>query len=167
MALAYDRGPAQRGQVQRGPSSSSLAEVLDIILDKGIVIDAWVRISAVGIELLTIEARVVVASVDTYLRYAEAIGQTALAAAPPAGGRQGQGGGGRGDEQDSRQALPSGNDVLGFVSEHPEGLRLGEMEAYFDVPRRELSEVVDQLAEDDRIRLDEEHQLYYPVEDGE
>jgi gas vesicle structural protein len=164
MALDYNRGSAQRGQVQRGPSSSSLADVLDVILDKGIVIDAWVRISAVGIELLTIEARVVVASVDTYLRYAEAIGLTALAAPPPG---RGQGGGGRGDEQDSRRELPSGNDVLGFVSDHPEGLRLGEMEAYFDVPRRELSEVVNQLTEDDQIRLDEEHQLYYPAEDGE
>ncbi len=164
MALDYSRGSAQRGQVQRGPSSSSLADVLDVILDKGIVIDAWVRISAVGIELLTIEARIVVASVDTYLRYAEAIGLTALAAPPPG---RGQGGGGRGDDQESRRELPSGDDVLGFVSDHPEGLRLGEMEAYFDVPRRELSEVVNQLTEDDSIRLDEEHQLYYPAEDGE
>ncbi len=83
MALAHDRGPAQRGPVQRMGSSSSLAELLNVILDKGIVIDAWARMSLVGIEILTIEARVVVASVETYLRYAEAIGLTALAAAPP------------------------------------------------------------------------------------
>ena len=56
-----------------GPSSSSLADVLDTILDKGLVIDAYVRVSLVGIELLTIDARVVVASVDTYLRFAEAV----------------------------------------------------------------------------------------------
>ena len=55
--------------------------MLDRILDKGIVIDAWVRISVIGIEVLAIEARVVVASVETYLRYAEAIGLTANAAA--------------------------------------------------------------------------------------
>ena len=67
--------------VERAPASSSLAEVIDRILDKGIVIDAWVRISLVGIEILTVEARVVVASVETYLKYAEAIGLTAPAAA--------------------------------------------------------------------------------------
>lgn len=60
----------------------SLVEVIDCILDKGIVIDAWVRVSLVGIELLAIEARVVVAGVDTYLKYAEAVGLTAAAASP-------------------------------------------------------------------------------------
>jgi hypothetical protein len=68
--------------VQKSIASSSLVEVIDRILDKGIVIDAWARVSLVGIELLAIEARAVVASVDTYLRYAEAIGLTATAAAP-------------------------------------------------------------------------------------
>ena len=55
------------------PSPSSLADVIDTILDKGLVIDAYVRVSLVGIELLTIDARIVVASVDTYLRFAEAV----------------------------------------------------------------------------------------------
>ncbi len=55
------------------PSPSGLADVLDTILDKGLVIDAYVRVSLVGIELLTIDARVVIASVDTYLRFAEAV----------------------------------------------------------------------------------------------
>lgn len=55
------------------PSASSLADVIDTILDKGLVIDAYVRVSLVGIELLTIDARVVIASVDTYLRFAEAV----------------------------------------------------------------------------------------------
>jgi hypothetical protein len=68
--------------VMKSTDSSSLVEVVDRILDKGIVIDAWVKVSLVGIELLTIEARVVVASVETYLKYAEAIGLTAAAAAP-------------------------------------------------------------------------------------
>lgn len=62
------------------PASGSLAEVIDRILDKGIVIDAWVRVSLVGIEVISIEARAVVASVETYLKYAEAIGLTATAA---------------------------------------------------------------------------------------
>jgi gas vesicle structural protein len=68
--------------VQKSMGSDSLAEVLDRILDKGIVIDLWARVSLVGIELLSIEARVVVASVETYLKYADAIGLTATAAAP-------------------------------------------------------------------------------------
>jgi len=59
--------------VTQTPDVSSLAEVLDRILDKGIVVDLWARISLVGIEILTIEARVVVASVDTFLHYAEEI----------------------------------------------------------------------------------------------
>jgi len=58
-----------------GPSPSGLADVLDLILDKGLVIDLYVRVSLVGIELLTIDARIVVASVDTYLRFAEAVGR--------------------------------------------------------------------------------------------
>jgi len=66
--------------VEKAIASSSLVEVIDRILDKGIVIDAWVRVSLVGIELLAIEARVVVAGVDTFLKYAEAIGLTPLAA---------------------------------------------------------------------------------------
>lgn len=68
--------------VEKAIASSSLAEVVDRILDKGIVVDAWVRVSLVGIELLAIEARIVVAGVDTYLKYAEAVGLTAAAAAP-------------------------------------------------------------------------------------
>ncbi len=63
--------------MERYGGGTSLIDVLDRILDKGIVIDAWIRISLVGIDLITIEARVVVASIDTYLKYAEAVGITA------------------------------------------------------------------------------------------
>ncbi len=65
--------------VEKAIASSSLVEVVDRILDKGVVIDAWVRVSLVGIELLAIEARVTVAGVETFLKYAEAIGLTATA----------------------------------------------------------------------------------------
>ncbi len=68
--------------VEKTIASSSLVEVIDRVLDKGIVIDAWARVSLVGIELLAVEARVVLASVETYLKYAEAIGLTATAAQP-------------------------------------------------------------------------------------
>jgi gas vesicle structural protein len=75
-------GVATRGTssnyLQRGPSPSGLADVLDLILDKGLVIDAYVRVSVIGIEVLTIDARIVVASVDTYLRFAEAVNRLDL-----------------------------------------------------------------------------------------
>jgi gas vesicle structural protein len=61
-----------------------LVEVLDRVLDKGIVVDVWARVSLVGIEILAVEARVVVASVETYLKYAEAVGLTAAPEAAPA-----------------------------------------------------------------------------------
>jgi hypothetical protein len=73
--------------LQRAPSPSGLADVVDLILDKGLVIDAYVRIAVIGIELITIDARIVIASVDTYLRFAEAVNrldltQTELAGLP-------------------------------------------------------------------------------------
>jgi gas vesicle structural protein len=69
--------------VERAPGGTSLIDVLDRVLDKGIVVDAWVRVSLVGIDLITVEARIVVASIDTYLRYAEAIAITPPVARPP------------------------------------------------------------------------------------
>ena len=73
--------------VERTPSGSSLIDVLDRVLDKGIVIDAWVRVSLVGIDLITVEARIVVASIDTYLKYSEAVGQVAPASKPALEGK--------------------------------------------------------------------------------
>ena len=75
--------------VERTAGGTSLIDVLDRVLDKGIVIDAWVRVSLVGIDLITVEARVVVASIDTYLKYSEAVGQVATVSKPsrPRAGR--------------------------------------------------------------------------------
>jgi len=67
-----------RGYLER-PRPSGLADVIEIILDKGLVVDAYVRVSLVGIELLTIDARIVIASVDTYLRFAEAVNRLDIA----------------------------------------------------------------------------------------
>jgi hypothetical protein len=64
--------------LQRAPSPSGLADVIDLILDKGLVIDAYVRVSVIGIEVITIDARIVIASVDTYLRFAEAVNRLDL-----------------------------------------------------------------------------------------
>ena len=73
--------------LQRAPSPSGLADVVDLILDKGLVIDAYIRVAVIGIELVTIDARIVIASVDTYLRFAEQVNrldltQTELAGLP-------------------------------------------------------------------------------------
>jgi gas vesicle structural protein len=67
-----------RGYIER-PRPSGLADVIDVILDKGLVIDAYVRVSLIGIEILTIDARIVIASVDTYLRFAQAVNRLDIA----------------------------------------------------------------------------------------
>jgi hypothetical protein len=68
--------------IERAAGGTSLIDVLDRVLDKGIVIDAWVRVSLVGIDLITVEARIVVASIDTYLKYSEAVGASTSASRP-------------------------------------------------------------------------------------
>jgi hypothetical protein len=83
MAVA-SRGTASN-YLQRAPSPSGLADVVDLILDKGLVIDAYVRIAVIGIELITIDARIVIASVDTYLRFAEAVNRLDLSQTEAAG----------------------------------------------------------------------------------
>jgi len=89
--------------VERTSGGTSLIDVLDRVLDKGIVIDAWVRVSLVGIDLITVEARVVVASIETYLKYSEAVGSLTSASRPAIDG-SGQRGG------DRRERGPAGPD---------------------------------------------------------
>src|SRR5262245_29591003 len=81
--MAIATGGTSSNYLQRAPSPSGLAEVLDVILDKGLVIDAYVRVSIVGIELLTIDARIVIASVDTYLRFADAVNRLNISEQDP------------------------------------------------------------------------------------
>ena len=83
MAIAT-RGTASN-YLQRAPSPSGLADVVDLILDKGLVIDAYIRIAVIGIELITIDARIVIASVDTYLRFAEQVNRLDLTQTEAAG----------------------------------------------------------------------------------
>src|SRR5205809_6804132 len=101
--------------LQRAPSPSGLADVVDLILDKGLVIDAYVRIAVIGIELITIDARIVIASVDTYLRFAEAVNRLDLTQTEAAGlkelrdGSDGNGGDGKskGRVEGAKEALSS------------------------------------------------------------
>ncbi|ELB88972.1 gas vesicle synthesis protein [Rhodococcus wratislaviensis IFP 2016] len=116
------------GGVSGGPSSSSLADVIDTILDKGLVIDAYVRVSLVGIELLTIDARVVVASVDTYLRFAEAVNRLEIGSEPK-GLTDLAGGGGESESESKAQgALGAAGeklgDLLGGGQEEPQRERV-------------------------------------------
>src|SRR5213594_196628 len=74
--------------VERAAGGTSLIDVLDRVLDKGIVIDAWVRVSLVGIDLITVEARIVVASIETYLKYSEAVGQLPPVSMPAIDGKE-------------------------------------------------------------------------------
>jgi hypothetical protein len=78
--VAVTQRESSAGYITRAPRSSGLADVLEILLDRGLVIDAYVRVSLVGIELLTVDLRVVIASVDTYLRFAEAVNRLDLRA---------------------------------------------------------------------------------------
>lgn len=77
--------------IERAGAGSSLVDVLDRVLDKGIVVDAWVRLSIVGIDLVTVEARVIISSIDTYIRYAGAVGALPTAAPPQVEATRGYG----------------------------------------------------------------------------
>jgi len=98
--------------LQRAPSPSGLADVVDLILDKGLVIDAYIRVAVIGIELITIDARIVIASVDTYLRFAEAVNRLDLTENGPSGLEQLRDGGsgkkGKGMIEGAKEAF-SGN----------------------------------------------------------
>ena len=114
MASIATRGTASN-YLQRAPSPSGLADVIDLILDKGLVIDAYIRIAVIGIELITIDARIVIASVDTYLRFAEAVNRLDLTQTETAGLQElREGGAGRkakGAIEGAKEALtPGGKD---------------------------------------------------------
>jgi hypothetical protein len=105
----------------------SLAQLVDMILDKGIVIDRRASVSALGLELLTLEARTVVTSVETYLRYADALARLTPAAPPP--GQWAVSGG------DSEHDRVLEGEVLRALTEHPEALPPAAPQALLDAPR--------------------------------
>jgi gas vesicle structural protein len=107
--------------LQRAPSPSGLADVIDLILDKGLVIDAYVRIAVIGIELITIDARIVIASVDTYLRFAEAVNRLDLTQTEAAGLKELRDGGGNGGK--SKGMLEGAKEAFSGGGEQKEGAR--------------------------------------------
>jgi hypothetical protein len=110
---------AARPAVRNTPDSSGLYDILDLILDKGLVVDAYVRVSLVGVELLTVDARIVVASVDTYLRFAEAANrhnikhQDESTSLPQIVGAAGKGSGGSLKQEAAKGALSAVGNWLG------------------------------------------------------
>ena len=156
--MAASRHSVVAGQqpLAKMSEAASLAELVDVILDKGIVIDTWTRVSVLGLELVTIEARMVVTSVETYLRYADAIAHITPAASPPrpwvvSGG-----------ENEHDRVLEG--EVLRRLWEHPEGLAPASLQALLDAPRERVNEILGHLAEEQKVRRDEEHDLYLPEE---
>src|ERR687885_2501310 len=109
--------------LQRAPSPSSLADVVDLILDKGLVIDAYVRVSVIGIELITIDARIVIASVDTYLRFAEAVNRLDLTQTEAAGLKELRGDGGDGGDGAGEKAKGMLEGAKEKASDAKEGLK--------------------------------------------
>jgi hypothetical protein len=155
MPVEYDRAPAERAPVRKMDGSSSVAEVVSVILDNGIVIDAWVSVSVLGLDILTIQARVVVASVETYLRYAEAIERTALVA-PPCGQQVVPG---RGREQ--AVGGPSEDEVPRNLSEHPQGFQPEATQALLDAPRERLDDILSHLLEERKVHRDADASLQH------
>ena len=109
--------------LQRAPSPSGLADVVELILDKGLVIDAYVRISVIGIELITIDARIVIASVDTYLRFAEAVNRLDLTQTEAAGLAELRDGGGGGGDNGGGKAKGMMEGAKDKASDAKEGLK--------------------------------------------
>lgn len=167
MAISYERVPGARSAqgngaragVQKMGGASGLADVLAVILEKGIVVDAWVRLSVIGIEILTLEVRAVIASVDTYLRYAEAIGLTSLAAAPRTSEASASAGNGR---QAQLGPGPTAEEILAYLEAHKDGVRLSELQAYFGTERTRLETMLNRLVQGDMAVLDAQRGLYRP-----
>src|SRR5215218_10970816 len=137
---------SQSNRYAGGPSPSGLADVLDLILDKGLVIDLYVRVSLIGIEILTIDARIVVASVDTYLRFAEAVGRLQI-------------------EDDEKQGLPElmENVMSGGAKSKTSGALEGVKEQVKDV----VGSDDDDDSEDSKSREKEPARRRRPRENGE
>jgi hypothetical protein len=127
MAVSRPRVVAGQQPVGKRSDATSLAQLVDMILDKGIVIDRWASVSVLGLELLTIETRMVVTSVETYLRYADAMARL-TPAAPPPWQRAVSGG-----ESEHDRVLEG--EVLSALSEHPEALPPAAPQALLDAPR--------------------------------
>jgi gas vesicle structural protein len=158
-------GPSSSSAVSRvSPGGGTLADVLDRVLDKGIVIDAWAAVSLLGIEIVSVQAQVVVASVETYLKYAQAISSVSLPAAetpPQIEVREAAPRSFAGRAQPER--IPSEDELIGYLTEHAGGLRLDQIVEHFHAPWKQLEASVSHLVDEHRVRRDEARNLILPV----
>jgi hypothetical protein len=155
--------PATGGGASRAsPGGGTLGEVLDRVLDKGIVIDAWASVSLLGIEVVTIQAQVVVASVETYLKYAQEISSVAA----PEIGQPKDAGFELGAAEASR---PSGEHVLSedevarYLGAHAGGLRLEQLVEQLHAPREQVEHAVHHLIDQHKVRKDAARELLLPA----
>ncbi len=139
------------GAVSRtSPGGGALGEVLDRVLDKGIVIDAWAAVSLLGIEILSIQAQVVVASVETYLKYAQAMSSLsapAVESKKPAF----EVGAAEASRPSRGEALPE-DELVKYLGEHTGGLLLAEIVEHFHVPRELVEQTVSHLVAEHKVQ---------------
>jgi hypothetical protein len=150
------------GVSRASPGGGALGEVLDRVLDKGIVIDAWAAVSLLGIEIVSVQAQVVVASVETYLKYAQAM--SSLSAPPVEQPKKATfqvsaeaSGPGRRDE-----SRLSEEEVVKYLGEHTGGLQLEELVQHFAAPRELVEQTVTHLVEEHKVRRDAARDLLLP-----
>lgn len=169
--------PTTGGAVSRtSPGGGALAEVLDRVLDKGIVIDAWAAVSLLGIEIVSIQAQVVVASVETYLKYAQAISgitpaeveapkKTAFQTSAADASRAPAGRAPKilGERPRPGEYLPSEDELVRYLGEHSGGLRLEQLVEHFHAPREQLEEAVSHLVDGHKVRKDPARDLFLPA----
>jgi hypothetical protein len=142
------QSPGGGAVARSSPGGGALGEVLDRILDKGIVIDAWASVSLLGIEIVSVQAQVVVASVETYLKYAREVSSLAAAAQI---------------EEQPKNALPSEEELVGYLEENIGGLRLEQLVEHFHAPRELVESVVNHLISEHKARSDAERGLLLPA----
>ncbi len=173
MSLQHSGGGG--GAVSRvSPGGGALGEVLDRVLDKGIVIDAWAAVSLLGIEIVSIQAQVVVASVETYLKYAQAI--SSLGAPPAEASKAPAALGASGAEAPAAQPpkslaeeprpverRPFEDEVVKYLGEHSGGLGFDALEEHFHASRAELEKAVTHLVDEHKVRKDPARDVFLPA----
>jgi hypothetical protein len=150
------QGTAGGGVSRTNPGGGALSEVLDRILDKGIVIDAWASVSLLGIEILSIQARVVVASVETYLKYAQELNSITAPEARQAEIEEPKMARFEAvaEEPSSSRApeyLPE-EEVIKYLGEHTGGLRVDQLAEHFHAPKEVVEATLSHLVEEHKIR---------------
>jgi gas vesicle structural protein len=143
------------------PGGGALGEVLDRVLDKGIVIDAWASVSLLGIEILSIQAQVVVASVETYLKYAQAVGSLSAPQVeqPKIAAKAGAA---EVSPSPASESLPSEDELVKYLGANTGGLRIEQLAEHFHAPKEQVEHALLHLIEEHKVRRDAARGLLLP-----